>query len=87
MCYVGSMHNGYQLLVKHYIYELGWANVGSAMRALGALGRRCASVATKTGANMPHLVHEPGRVIGTTKRYKMPFMPSYSTCRNNHYLI
>ena len=32
---------------------MSWANVGPAMPALGALGRRCPSVATRTGANMP----------------------------------
>ena len=45
------MHNGYQLLVNHCIYQLSWANVGPAMQTLGALGRRCASAATRTGCS------------------------------------
>ena len=54
VCYISWMHNGKQLLLNHRIYELSWANVGSAMSALGASGRRCVSAATRTGANISH---------------------------------
>ena len=63
MCYISSMHNGKQLLLNHCIYVRSWANVGSAMLELSALGRRCASVATRTGANMPHYISESEDVL------------------------
>ena len=52
VCYISSRHNGKQLLLNHCICLLIWTNVGSAMPELNALGRRYASVATRTGANI-----------------------------------
>ena len=54
MCYISSIHNGKHLLLNRCIYVLSWASAGSAMPELSALGQRCASVTTRTGANMPH---------------------------------
>ena len=63
VCYISWMHNGKQLLLNHCIYVWSWANVGSAMPELSALDRRCASVATRTGANMPHYIIDSEDVL------------------------
>ena len=63
VCYISSMHSWKQLLINHCIYVWSWANVGSAMPELSALGRRCASVATRTGANMPHYIIDSDDVL------------------------
>ena len=63
VCYISWMHNWKQLLLNHCIYVLSWANVGSAMPELSALGRRCASVATRTGANIPYYSRDSENVL------------------------
>ena len=57
------MHNGKQLLLNHCIYVLSWANVGSAMAELSALGRRCASVAPRTGVHMHYYIIDSEDVL------------------------
>ena len=86
VCYISSIHNGKQLLLNHCIYVLSWASVGSAMPELSALGQRCASVTTRTRANMPHYIIDSEDVLtnrhlwiqGTVRR---PWIRSTITCR------